>query len=110
MNELIASGRVIDVIIALMLAEAAVLWLYRRRTGRGLAVADIGINLVAGGSLMFAVRAALTDAGSGWIAVCLATALLAHLADLAHRWRAAAPRRHAPMRAAQTVVSARERA
>jgi hypothetical protein len=88
MTELIASGRLIDLILALMLAEAVVLYAHRRHTGRGLPASGIVVNLAAGASLMLAVRAALTDAAPGWIAACLAVSLLAHLGDLAIRWRA----------------------
>jgi hypothetical protein len=88
MTELIASGRLIDLILVLMLVEAMLLYVHRRRTGRGLPAGDIAVNLVAGASLMLAVRAALTDAAPGWIAACLAVSLFAHLADLAIRWRA----------------------
>lgn len=87
MAEFIASGRAIDVILAMMAVEAVVLHVYRRRTGRGLAGPDILINLAAGGSLMLAVRAALTGAGAGWIAACLLASLAAHGADLSRRWR-----------------------
>lgn len=91
MTELIVSGRLIDLILVLMLAEAALLHVHRRRTGRGLATRDIAVNLVAGASLMLAVRAALVDAAPGWIALFLGISLLAHLADLAIRWQADRP-------------------
>jgi hypothetical protein len=88
MTELIASGRLIDLILALMLAEAVLLYVHRRRTGRGLAARDIVVNLAAGASLMLAVRAALVDAAPGWIVACLGVSLVAHVADLAMRWQA----------------------
>ncbi len=99
MGDFIASGRAIDVILALMALEAVALYAYGRRTGRGIAAPDVLINLAAGASLMLAVRAALTDAGPGWIAVCLIASLAAHAADLKRRWRrrtAAADRGAAP--------------
>ena len=97
MGDFIASGRAIDVIIALMAVEAVVLYVHGRRTGGGIAGPDVLINLVAGASLMLAVRAALIDAGPGWIAVCLLTSLVAHAADLARRWRRSeAATRHGP--------------
>jgi hypothetical protein len=87
MTELIVSGQLIDLILVLMLAEAVLLYVHRRRTGRGLAARDIAVNLVAGASLMLAVRAALVDAAPAWIAACLSVSLLAHVADLAIRWQ-----------------------
>lgn len=88
MTDLISSGRLIDLILALMVAEVVALWAYRARTGQGPAAIDVAILLVAGGSLMLAVRAALVGAAPHWIAVCLTVSLLAHLADLGRRWRA----------------------
>lgn len=92
MTELIASGVIIDLILALMVAEGILLWVHHRRTGQGLALADIALMLAAGACLMLAVRAALVGAGPHWIAACLAGSLVAHLADLVRRWRSAAGR------------------
>lgn len=87
MAELIASGRIADVILAFMVLEAAVLYAYRRRTGRGIASVDLAINLLAGASLLLALRAALVGAAWPWIAACVVAALLTHLADLGRRWQ-----------------------
>jgi len=87
MGEAIASGRIVDLILVLMAAEAVGLILYRRATGRGIAPLDLIVNLAAGACLLLAVRAALGGAGWGWIAASLAAALAAHLADLGRRWR-----------------------
>jgi hypothetical protein len=85
--EFVTSGRIIDVIIAMMAAEALLLYLHAARTGRGLAPPDIALNLLAGASLMLAVRAALVGAAPVWILLCLSASLVAHVADVARRWR-----------------------
>jgi hypothetical protein len=92
MTDFIASGRIVDVILALMLAEAVFLAAYTTRTGGGVAFADIAINLVAGASLLLAVRAALVGAAPQWLIACLLVSLAAHGADLRRRWRSAATR------------------
>lgn len=86
MQDFFQSGRVADVILAVMIAEAALLLIYRKVTGRGLAPADLAAMLFAGACLVLALRAALT--GSRWqvVASFLIAALIAHLADLYRRW------------------------
>jgi hypothetical protein len=85
-EELIANGRIVDVIVGLVVVQFIALVLYRRATGRGPAPADIAFNLLAGAGLLLALRAALTGADWTSIAAFLAAALVAHLADLARRW------------------------
>ena len=87
MSGLFASGRIVDLILALTVLEWLLLTAYRRRTGRGPAPAPLLANLLAGICLLLAVRAALVDAWWGWLALCLAEPRwLAHLADLRLRW------------------------
>jgi hypothetical protein len=86
MSDLFASGRIVDLILGLMVIEGVVLFAYHRTTGRGIAPAVVIPNLVAGGALLLALRGALVGASWGWIALCLAAGLVAHLADLRHRW------------------------
>lgn len=88
MSELFATGRVVDLALALMVAEALVLALYWRLRRRGIPGIDLAINLLAGAALLLALRAALTGAGWPWVAAWLAAALAAHAGDLARRWRA----------------------
>jgi hypothetical protein len=90
-GELFATGLVADLILALVGLEALSLLAYRRRTGRGVAPADLVFNLLAGACLLLALRGALVGAGWGWIALCLGAALFAHLADLRRRWRGPPP-------------------
>jgi len=84
---LFASGRVVDLVLALMAIEGALLALHRRRTGRGVPIAELLAFLCAGACLLLALRAALVGAWWGWTAAALAGAGAAHLADLALRWR-----------------------
>lgn len=85
-EELIASGRIVDLILGLVVVQFVVLVAYRRTTGRGPAAADIAFSLLAGAGLLLALRAALTASGWTSIAAYLGLALVAHLADLARRW------------------------
>ncbi len=87
MAALFASGRIVDVILALTLAEAVGLVAWHRRTGRGVAPADFLGNLLSGVCLLLALRTGLAGAWWGWIALALLAALAAHMADLARRWR-----------------------
>ncbi|NVO16874.1 MAG: hypothetical protein HXX10_22850 [Rhodoplanes sp.] len=85
MRDLFASGRIVDVILTLVVVEAIALAGYRRLTGRGLALRTLAANLLAGGFLLLAVRAALVGAEWIWVAASLLAALLAHVADLTAR-------------------------
>lgn len=79
MQQLFASGHVIDLILLLMLAEAALLLKLRLP---GLGSRQILALLLPGAFLMLAVRAALTSAHWTTIAACLLAALVAHLGDV----------------------------
>jgi hypothetical protein len=79
-------GRAVDFILALVAIEGCGILAWRALTGRGPPAAIILPNLLAGTSLLFALRLALTGATPGAIAVCLAAAFAAHGADLAGRW------------------------
>jgi hypothetical protein len=87
MADLFATGRVADVILSIMVLEVAVLWLYRRTTGRGPTIVRILPNLVSGGCLVIALRLALSGTTWTWIAIALSAALAAHLWDLSRQWR-----------------------
>lgn len=87
MSEFFFSGRVVDLILLLMLAEGVLLWAHHRRTGGGVAVTDLLPSLLSGAGVLVALRCALTDAWWGWIALSLSVALAAHLGDLGRRWR-----------------------
>lgn len=87
MSALFDNGRIVDLILALVAVEFVALVAYRRMTYRGIAALDLVFNLLAGICLLLALRAALAGSGWLWIAVWLSAALVAHLADLARRWR-----------------------
>jgi len=91
MEELFASGRIIDVIVALMALEAFVLILLRKKTDRGPTRTEILVSLAAGLALLVALRIALVDGRWEMISAALAASLVAHLADLRLRWIRAAP-------------------
>ena len=90
-----ASGRIVDGILLLVAAEALILaWLSRRG---GPPLPSLLTNLASGAALMLALRAALV--GAGWIVIAgwMLAGLVAHLADLGLRVRAAtAQRRTSP--------------
>jgi hypothetical protein len=87
MADLFASGRLVDLILVVVVIEAAVLILYWSRVRQGVAPFDLLPNLFAGAFLLLALR--VTLAGGGWMMAsgCLAAAGLAHLTDIHRRWR-----------------------
>ena len=89
MADLFLTGQIVDLIIVLMVAEGLVLGLLHRRTGKGVSLADLAPNMLAGLFLLLALRAALTGAPWTWVALSLIAALIAHLADVARRWKKA---------------------
>jgi hypothetical protein len=84
---LFASGRIIDLILVLVAAEAALLAWLAPRGGRPALFASIAPTLVSGALLLVTVRAALAGLWWGWIALLLTLALVSHGIDLALRWR-----------------------
>lgn len=88
----LADGSLLLAIVALIALEAsALLWLWYRR-GAGLAPREYLGNLVSGGLLMMAVRAALLDQPWVLVAMWLLGALFAHVIDMLLRWRRPAGR------------------
>jgi hypothetical protein len=85
MAELFASGRIVDLILVLMAAEAIVaVALYRRRGGRQ-QLASLLFYLASGACLLLALRFALIQGWWGWIALCLSAAFIVHLTELRRR-------------------------
>jgi hypothetical protein len=78
---------VVDGVIAFTVLELLGLRWYHRKTGRGVAPADIGLNLLSGLALMVALRLALTQANAFWILGLLVIAGVLHGLDIARRWR-----------------------
>ena len=87
MHELLATGRVADVILGVMLLEVVGLVAYRWLTGRGALPPDVIPNVLSGAFLVLALRGALTGLAWGWLGASLAGALLAHLLALRLRLR-----------------------
>ncbi len=87
LEDLIASGRIADLILVLVALEAAALLLFHRWTGKGVPARQLLPNLAAGATLILALRSALLDEPWSTTAVWLLLALLAHGADLLARWR-----------------------
>ncbi|WP_376097150.1 hypothetical protein ACE7GA_06190 [Roseomonas sp. CCTCC AB2023176] len=85
METFFSSGRVADLLLAVLAAEAA--WIaWRRRTGRS-APEGVVPFLLAGAAFALALRFALTGGWWGWVGLCLAASGVAHVWDLARRWR-----------------------
>jgi hypothetical protein len=85
--ELFSTGRIVDLILALIVLEAVVLMIVRAATGQGVAAVDLVSLLAPGAALLLALRATAT--GHGWVqtAAWLLAALAAHLVDLTRRWK-----------------------
>lgn len=76
----------VDLILLLVLLEAAALLGWHAIRGGGIAAPDLLFNLLAGAALLLALRGALAGAGDGWMAGALSLALVMHGADLWRRW------------------------
>lgn len=84
LESLIQSGRIADIILAILVIEMAVVGIAMRRAA---ALPQLLAGMAAGGSLVLALRAALTDTGSGPIALFLTLGLLAHVIELRLAWK-----------------------
>ncbi|QZH76761.1 MAG: hypothetical protein JY451_15675 [Erythrobacter sp.] len=77
--EFFASGRAVDVVLAVILIETVyLLW-------RGWRVSDLALLLLPAVLMLLALRAALVGADWIWIALPLALSFPVHLADLSRR-------------------------
>jgi len=104
MSALFVSGAIVDLILALVLAEAIAVIAYRFTTGGGPEPIGFVCNLLAGAFLLFALRGALDGAHWTWVAACLSGAFAAHVADLLTRWS------RAPLRLPAHMIFRAERA
>jgi len=84
---LLASGHIFDIVIAVLVIEGITLALYHRRTGRGVAPADLAGTLIAGLGLVLAARLAITGWSYEWVGAALLLGFAGHLGDVARRWR-----------------------
>lgn len=87
MAQLFTSGRIADILLAIIVIEAVAISAYWRATGRGIAPRDLLPNLIAGAMLVLALRFALVGMDWTWIAGALAAAGAASVVDLKRRWR-----------------------
>lgn len=87
MIDFVASVHVIDLILAIVIAEFLAISGYWVATHRGIAPAALFPNLLAGALLLLALRFALSGLGWPWIVACLALSGVANAADLRQRWR-----------------------
>lgn len=90
MAALFETGRIVDIALSVLLLEFLVLTLQRlwRGAGRGPGLLSSLANLLAGASLLLALRAALVAAPWTEVALWLGAGLIAHLVDLRSRWPA----------------------
>jgi ABC-type amino acid transport system permease subunit len=86
MEALFASGRIIDLILLLVVLEAAVLAAFPRLRG-AMTMVDVAALLAPGVMLMLAVRAALSGAPHTITAAVLAAAFAFHILDVTRRRR-----------------------
>jgi hypothetical protein len=84
MEQLFASGRIVDLILLIMLAEYLTLRLFLPRA----ALAGVALYLLSGAFLLLGLRLALTGGSWIWIAGCLAAAGAWHALDLRRRFAA----------------------
>lgn len=91
LEQFILSGRIVDVMLAVLVIE--IIWLSARhhKTGQGLSPGMLIANAGAGGSLMLALKAVLTGATWPWIVAALLASLVFHTVDLRYRWKQADP-------------------
>jgi hypothetical protein len=88
MEQLFYSGRVADIILAVMVVEVGLIVAFSRPSStRG--YASILGNLGAGASLVVALKLALTGGRWPLIALALVFAMAAHVVDVWARWRRA---------------------
>lgn len=85
MEQLFASGRIVDAILVLMLAEYLGLRWYLARRGRRGTLPGLEGYLLSGAFLLIALRVALTGGEWLWIAAFLLAAFVVHLIDLRRR-------------------------
>jgi hypothetical protein len=85
----------VDLAIAITVAEALAVFAWWKVTGDGPEPMGWMPNLAAGLLLMAALRLSSVDAPIAWIVLCLSASGVAHGVDLARRW----PRRRRAARA-----------
>ena len=85
-QELVLSGRIVDVMLIFIVLEIAVIATIRYRRGGGVSALPLIANIGAGASLMVALRFSLTGGDWRWITASLLVALAFHAMDISLRW------------------------
>lgn len=80
-------GRIACLVLAVMLAEALLLFVLSRRSTSHFSAASIASALLPGFFLVLALLVALTRAAWFWIALALIGALVTHLIDMRLRFQ-----------------------
>lgn len=86
MFESLVGTTLINAILLIIVAEAAVIYWLHRRYASGPGLARVLFNLLSGASLLLALRASLAGDDVRMILVWLSAALIVHLLDLRQRW------------------------
>lgn len=84
-SDLVATGRIADLILVTLALEAASLALLDRVFARGPGLAPYLGQILSGACLVLAMRLALTDAHPLAIAGCLCLSFVVHAVDLFRR-------------------------
>jgi hypothetical protein len=87
MEDLFASGRLIDVALVVLALEVVVLLASRAFSRVGIQPVDLIGQLLAGALLLLAVRCAVTRVDYRWTLVLLSASFPAHAFDLIRRAR-----------------------
>jgi hypothetical protein len=85
LRDFVSSGHAVDLVLAVVAGEFALLCWRGRSQGRASSMIDVFFTLAPGACLLLALRAALTGAGWVWIATFLALSFPIHIIDLARR-------------------------
>ena len=81
-ESLFRTGRIADIVIAVMVLEALAFVIAARTRTRTWSLAAMLAGLLPGLFLVLALRGALVQASSLWIAAALSAALVSHLLDM----------------------------
>jgi hypothetical protein len=87
MRELLASGRIVDLALVVIVVEFAVLLVASKRGTLGARALDLVGPRLAGAFLLLALRAALTGEDYRWTLVFLTASFPAHILDTVRRAR-----------------------
>jgi hypothetical protein len=87
LGEFLAAGHFVDLVLIFLVIEAVWVISHWRKTKRGVAPADFLPGMISGALMLIALR--VTIGGGHFLVptICLCLAGLAHLVDVARRWR-----------------------